>query len=149
MTADKISLSILSHPRYLQLVRGATEKIAGIMKFSHNDARNIVLAVDEACSNIIRHSYQNDPNGKIDFLFELCAEKLIIRITDEGLKCDIHQMVPRKMDTLRPGGLGIHIMTAVMDSLKFDCNSPRKNQVTMVKNLKTSASPDPSETKKK
>lgn len=134
MPADQIRLSVLSHPRYLQLVRGATERIARIMKFSREDARDIVLAVDEACSNIIRHSYKNDPNGKIEFFFELEAEKLIIRIMDEGTQCDMDKMVPRDMDEIRPGGLGIHIMKSVMDSLEFDCSSPRKNQVTMVKN---------------
>ena len=136
MATDQICLSVLSHPRYLQLIRGATERIARLMKFSREDTRNIVLAVDEACCNIIRHSYNNDPRGKIECFFELQAEKLIIRIMDEGAKCDMGKMVPRDMDEIRPGGLGIHIMNSVMDSLAFDCTSPRKNQVTMVKNLK-------------
>ncbi|WP_022663886.1 ATP-binding protein [Desulfospira joergensenii] len=135
MAADLIGLSVLSHPRYLKLVRGATEKITRIMKFSREDSRNIVLAVDEACSNIIRHSYKNDPTGKIEFIFEIRLDKLIIRIMDEGLKCDIEKMKSRDIDPVQPGGLGIYIMKKVMDSLEFDCASPRKNQVTMVKKL--------------
>lgn len=142
MAQEQIRLSILSHPRYLQLVRSTTEKIARLMTFSGEEAGNIVLAVDEACSNIIRHSYKNDPRGKIDFFFELQEERLVIRIMDVGFQCDIKKMVPRDLDELRPGGFGIHIMNTVMDSLEFDCSFPGKNQVTMIKNLKPAAGSD-------
>ena len=135
MNKDDIHLNISSHPRFLQVARAVSGKAARIMGFAQQDCRNIILAVDEACSNIIRHSYGGDPGGKIDLYFELGAKALTIRIQDDGIQCDIKKMKPRNIEELRPGGFGIYIMDKVMDSLEYNCSSHGRNQVTMTKNL--------------
>ncbi len=133
MASDDIQLSILSHPKYLQLVRGVMKKIADIIGFSEDDADHITLAVDEACSNIIKHSYMNDPEKKIDISIKAQGKELEIHITDYGKQCDISQMQSRDINDIRPGGLGIYIINNVMDSVEYDCSSPGKNQIRMVK----------------
>jgi anti-sigma regulatory factor (Ser/Thr protein kinase) len=133
MTSDGIQLSILSHPKYLQLVRGAMRKVTDIIGFSVEDADHITLAVDEACSNIIKHSYMNDPDKKIDISIKVQGKKLEIHITDYGKKCKSSDMQSRDISDIRPGGLGIHIINKVMDSVEYDSSSPRKNQIRMVK----------------
>ncbi len=136
MALENIKLSVPSHPRYLQLVRGMMGKIAHIIGFSEDASGHIILAVDEACSNIIKHSYMNDHKKKIDISVEINEKELKVHITDYGKQCDIRRMQPRNIDALSPGGLGIYIMNQVMDSVKFDCSSPRQNRVTMIKRMK-------------
>lgn len=133
MASDDIKLSILSHPRYLQLVRGVMERIADIIGFSEDEAGHITLAVDEACSNIIKYSYMNDPGKKIDISIKPHEKKIEIHITDYGKRCDISQMQSRDINDIRPGGLGVYIINKVMDSVEYDFDSPRKNQIRMVK----------------
>ena len=70
MASGKIQLSIPSHPQYLQLVRGVVKKATGIIGVSRKDSDHIILAVDEACSNIIKHSYMNNPRKTIDISIE-------------------------------------------------------------------------------
>jgi anti-sigma regulatory factor (Ser/Thr protein kinase) len=138
MASETIQLSILSHPKYLQLVRGVMKKITGINGFSEDDAGHITLAVDEACSNIIKHSYMNDTQKKIDISIKTREQELEIHITDYGKKCDMAQIQPRDINDLRPGGLGLHIINTIMDSVEYDCSSPIKNQIRMVKRRKKS-----------
>lgn len=132
MVSENIQLSVLSHPKYLQLVRGVIKKITDIIGFSEDDSGHITLAVDEACSNIIKHSYMNDPGKRIDVSIKIHEKKLEIQITDYGKQCDIRQMKSRNINDIRPGGLGIYIMNKIMDSVEYDCTSPRKNQIRLV-----------------
>ena len=134
--SDHMRINIPSHPKYLQLIRGVIEKMAVFAGFAEEDAGIIVLAVDEACSNIIKHSYMNDPGGEIDVAVEIRKTELEIIIADYGNQCDLDMMQPRDLDDIRPGGLGIHIMNAVMDSVTYDCSSKIRNQVKMTKLLK-------------
>jgi anti-sigma regulatory factor (Ser/Thr protein kinase) len=135
MASENIKLSIPSHPKYLQLVRGAMEKATRIIGFSEDGSGHIILAVDEACSNIIKHSYMNDPKGKIDISIEIHGKELKIHITDYGKQCDIRQMQSRDIEDIRPGGLGIYIINQVMDSVEYDCSSASQNQVIMIKRM--------------
>ncbi len=135
MASENIQLSIPSHPKYLQLVRGVMEKVTHVIGFSEDDSGHIILAVDEACSNIIKHSYMNDPKEKIDICVEIHKKEVIIHIIDYGKQCDIKQMQPRELDDIRPGGLGVYIMNQVMDSVEYDCSSARQNQVSMIKRM--------------
>ncbi|MBA3011769.1 MAG: ATP-binding protein [Desulfobacula sp.] len=138
MASGKIQLSIPSHPQYLQLVRGVVKKATGIIGVSRKDSDHIILAVDEACSNIIKHSYMNNPEKTIDISIGTQGKELHILITDYGKKCDIRQLLPRDIDIIRPGGLGLYIINHAMDSVEYDCSASGKNQVRMIKCLKKS-----------
>jgi len=111
------------------------EKLNQIIGFSKDDSGHIILAVDEACSNIIKHSYMNDPRGKIDLCVEIHQTELKIIIKDYGKQRDIRQIKAKNFDGLKPGGLGIHIMNQVMDSVEYDCTSSSHNEIKMIKRV--------------
>jgi anti-sigma regulatory factor (Ser/Thr protein kinase) len=102
---------------------------------SKEDSGRIILAVDEACSNIIRHSYKNDYNQKIDLTVKLKINRLFISIIDYGIKFDIHSIEPRDTGQLKPGGLGIYIIHQVMDGVEYGHTSEGFNKIKMIKNL--------------
>lgn len=138
---EHLILSIPSHPRYLQLVRGVFKKIGAIMDLPGTEAENIILAVDEACANVIKHSYMNQPHGKINLYLEILPAKLHVTIEDFGCKSDPARMHPRDIDDIKPGGLGLHIIDCVMDSVHFDCSSKTRNQLKMVKRFDHNKNP--------
>lgn len=78
-----------------------------------------ILAVNEACMNIIQHSYCGQADGEI--IIELFQEKnfIVFLLTDFAAPVDIDMCQPRNLDEIRPGGLGIHIIQSVMDSVQF------------------------------
>ena len=96
---------------------------------------SIIHAVDEACSNIIRHSYKNDYNQKIDLTIKMETNLLTISIVDKGIKFDINSIKPRDTNHLKPGGLGIYIIKQIMDTVKYSHTSKGFNKIKMVKKL--------------
>jgi len=77
-----------------------------------------VLAVDEACQNIIRHAYKG---GEGDIVLHVAREErdIVIRLMDFAPPVDPAKLVPRPLDEVRPGGLGTHLMQSVMDKVGF------------------------------
>lgn len=115
-----VSLTVPSHPRYLYAVRTLLHPLALAAGFGKKNARYIVLAVDEACSNIIKHAYRGD-HGKI-ITVTVCdeADRFIVTLRDYGIKADRSKIAPRDLNDVRPGGLGTHFMAAVFETIVYD-----------------------------
>ena len=65
----ELSISIPSRTELLKMVVDLTSHIATIHQFSSSDSRKIALAIDEAITNVIKHSYKNimDEDIKLEF----------------------------------------------------------------------------------
>jgi len=136
METEPIYLSIRSHPERLKEVRRVIIDITSKTDLSKEDAGSIILAVDEACSNIIKHSYKNDYHQKIDLIIKLGTDFLTISIIDEGIGFDIHSIETRDIAEVKPGGLGLYIIGQVMDRVEY-CYTPEgKNKIKMEKKLR-------------
>jgi len=133
MESKPIHLSVMSHPENLKSIRSVMSEITLKACLSKEDSGRIILAVDETCSNIIKHSYNNDYTGKIDLTVQLEADLLIISIIDEGIKFDINSIKQRDIHDIKPGGFGMHIIQQVMDSVEYSHTSKGFNKIEMVK----------------
>jgi len=80
---------------------------------------SLVLAVNEACMNIIQHAYGPWQNG--DILLELFRDDggVTVRITDFADPVDWSRCRPRDLEDIRPGGLGLHLINELMDEVAF------------------------------
>lgn len=97
---------------------------------------DLQLAVDEACTNVIKHAYRGQ-GGKIEITIEpvKCGIRVVVR--DWGAPFD-PQAVPAPDLTLpleqRPlGGLGLYLMRELMDQVEFAFDREQGNTLTMVK----------------
>lgn len=110
------------------------------MGFSEVEAGRTVLAIDEACCNVIKYSYGDDGSGQIEVTFKMLEEALEITIRDYGqcgkeLDFDKLQCIEDK--EIEPGGYGVGIMKCVMDSIEYTpCSDGGGNTLTMVKQIK-------------
>jgi anti-sigma regulatory factor (Ser/Thr protein kinase) len=148
--AFSLKLELPSHPQVLSVVRSAVQQFAIVVGFNEEECRSIILAVDEALANIIRHAYDNrydqtivltcrrlgpdlgtDPGTPID---QIC-DGLEFVITDHGRPATPEQMKGRDLDDIRPGGLGIHLMCQTMDQVSYEPSS-ECNQLRLTKLLK-------------
>lgn len=112
-------LSILSNPKNLAKIRKEIRYIAEKSGFNKNDTVNIVLAVDEACTNIIRHSYLNNYRKRINLKAAIKKKQLEITIRHYGIKPDPKKLrgcCPKK---IRPGGLGVYFIKNIMDKVVY------------------------------
>src|SRR5258707_12401253 len=64
-----LMLALYSNPRWLSVVRGAVERLTETLGFPAVQCRSITRAVDEALTNIVRHSYGNRLDEPIALYF--------------------------------------------------------------------------------
>lgn len=102
--------------------------------FSDEDAQFIMLAVDEACTNIIKHSYKGRYDGEISILCRERGDGIEFVLTDSGERPDVSEWPIRSLEDVRPGGLGLHLIRAVMDKVLYR-QGERGNELVLAKYL--------------
>jgi anti-sigma regulatory factor (Ser/Thr protein kinase) len=132
-TTDVVTLIVPSHPKYLYVIRSAVYPLVIEAGFPKKDARMVVLAVDEACSNIIKYAYEGDHAKTIALSIRVGHGKLTMELKDSGKKPDVSKIAPRKLDEVRPGGLGTHFMATVFDTIEYDTSQGAGTVLTLVK----------------
>ena len=138
-----LRMELRSDPEMLCAVRGALTVLAEKLGFSEADCRAVVLAVDEALTNIIRHAYGGQTEKPIEAMFRrvsfdddrLHGEALEIVLEDRGPAVDREKLCGRPLEEVRPGGLGLHFIHQSMDRVEFRRENGR-NQLHLVKMLR-------------
>jgi len=98
---------------------------------------DLVLAIDEACQNIIRHAYHGECDDPITLHIELNNGALVVVLKDQAPMVSPDCMNPRALEDIRPGGLGCHFMQQVMDTVSIKPSpTGQGNHLRMVKNVR-------------
>ncbi len=129
-------LTVPSHPKYLSLVRAVTVMMGVQNRVDDTVVKHMEHAVDEACSNVIKHAYAGDPNKQIGLTLRISSEAFEVIIEDSGLKADAAAIRGRSLDDIRPGGLGVHLIKRACDVVEFDEKKKKGNRLRLVKYLK-------------
>ena len=114
-----LSLTVPSQADLLKLIRNAVSETARFCGCDKDVCRDIVIAVDEACQNVIRHAYGGSPNGEIGLEIIRRSDVLVFLLRDFAESIDVSSVKPRDLDDIKPGGLGTHFMREVMDVVQF------------------------------
>jgi anti-sigma regulatory factor (Ser/Thr protein kinase) len=132
---ETIALTVPSHPKYLYVIRSVLYPVVVDAGFTKKEARKIVLAVDEACSNIIKYAYEGDHSRLIALNIAIEKTRLLIELKDSGIKPDVSRIVPRKLDDIRPGGLGTHFIAEVFDNVEYDTSGDAGTTLILEKRI--------------
>ncbi|MDH5563632.1 MAG: SpoIIE family protein phosphatase, partial [Nitrospirota bacterium] len=98
---------------------------------------DIVLAIDEACQNIIRHAYQGECDDPITLHIEGQRDALVVVLEDQAPAVNPDCMNPRAFDDIRPGGLGCHFIQHVMDHVSIEPTpTGQGNRLRMMKRMR-------------
>ncbi len=134
---QKFDLQIAASTDNLQKVRDFIKGLAEKAGFNPEQIDQIQLAVDEACTNAIRHAYQYDSSKTIDLQVEIDNKKVKIVVTDFGPGFDPQSLpepnINHSMKNAKPGGLGIHLMKKLMDVVRFKITPGKKTEVHLIK----------------
>lgn len=140
----KISKTIQSRTDRLLEVREFVLDAARQFGFSEEEASKIVLAVDEACTNVIKHAYQNAPDKTIHIEISRENEAFQVSIKDEGKSFNPTTLknpdLKQHLSHFRRGGLGVYLMRTLMDKVEYNFAPGRKNEVRLIKFLTPSES---------
>jgi serine/threonine-protein kinase RsbW len=132
-------------------VKSQTENLSEIRDFVSENALeagipsstidNIILAVDEACTNIIKHAYKLSPKGEIIIRIDYDEEKFTITIIDYGKSFEPDRIPRPDLQKYylehRVGGLGMYLMKSLMDNVEYITVPGKYNQVLLSKNIRS------------
>jgi len=128
-----VTVKVQSHPRYLSLIRDVTARFCMVCGLNEETSGQIKLAVDEACSNVIKYAYHGDTSKKIVVKYGTWQKRIIIIVEDSGEKADPEKIQGRDLDDVRPGGLGMHFIRRVFDRVEFDAKKVKGNRLLLMK----------------
>jgi anti-sigma regulatory factor (Ser/Thr protein kinase) len=136
--AAEVEITVISHPRWLRVIRRVLTEYAELKGLDAQSAHEVVLAVDEAVANVIKHSYQGESGRQVTVAAGEVVGGIEVEISDNGEPFDpISQPLPRP-DEIRVGGRGVFLMQAAMDSVEYERRDGR-NCVRMRKSSKAHA----------
>lgn len=131
-------LVIKSDLKYLDLARHFILKIVTALNLTPSDGNKIVLATDEALSNVIEHAYEFDKNGCIDINVDVSPQKFQVHIINGGKDFKSDRIKNKDIvNYIKQGkkrGLGIFLMRRVMDEVKYSSKNSQ-NHLTLIKYL--------------
>jgi len=130
---NEIEIKLPSDPQLLKIIRSGISHISKICGFSNEESNAVTIAVDEAASNIIKHTYNGAKNELIVVNFRILEDRLEVVLRDFGEKVDPETIKSRDLNEIRPGGLGVHLIKSTMDVVNYDNSFEVGNQLTMVK----------------
>jgi anti-sigma regulatory factor (Ser/Thr protein kinase) len=111
-------INIKSNPNELKNLRGQIKKYLN-ENFKDLKVDEILLAIDEAVQNIIRHAYEMKANQPIDVEIQK-TQNFSIKIRDYGKQVELSSIAPRKLNEVRPGGLGVHFIRTICKNVKYE-----------------------------
>ena len=131
----RLDLRFPSDPRLLRTVRCLIGEMAEHCGFAEDEAQFIILAVDEACANVIRHAYQGRTDGEIGLSCSAKEDRIEFLLVDQGRPPRPDSLQPRPLEEVRPGGLGTHLIRSVMDEVRYR-PSEQGNELFLAKSLR-------------
>lgn len=128
---DCFTLSVPSQPESLSVVRSVVESLSKLAGHDDQTRYEVVLAVHEACSNVILHSHDGRCELPIKLEFRLASEGLEIRLRDEGSYFDLAAIPDLDPTELRRGGRGIYLIRRYMDEVTSTVRPQGGNELRM------------------
>jgi anti-sigma regulatory factor (Ser/Thr protein kinase) len=115
----------------LAAVRAGVREFLADCGFDDCATELMVLALDEACTNVIRHAYGHACKPvRLEMIRLRDRVRFVLR--DYGRTCDPGKIRSRKLEDIRPGGLGVHIIKQAFDVVEYS-PQPRGTKLTLEK----------------
>ncbi len=138
-TPNKIMFS--SSTKNLALVRKFIEAKAIALGFDESTINQIILSVDEACTNIIKHAHKYDEKENIEVATSFSDSQFKIVMKYKGKGFDPNNLHNPDMqdyfNEFKVGGLGVPIMKKFMSKIEFVHKNSDYNYLTLIKSLQS------------
>lgn len=141
--SQPVSLVIRNDVEEFRRVKGLLREYCGCMKLSRRQSERIVLAAEEALSNVIHYAYPKGVAGKIDVTFNTTTDDdgdyFTITISDSGEEFNPLAQPPidpeQTVSSGQIGGLGIYLYQQLMDDVSYERTPDGQNVLILKKKL--------------
>ena len=128
---------VLSRTENVRLVGEKIDELCLEMAIPPNVREDVVIAVDEAVTNIMMHSYCGRDDGKIEITCRGGAGELELRLEDSGTSFKMPNLDGliewKRKNELIKGGYGLILMHKFMDDVSFSCNAEKGRNILVMK----------------
>ena len=114
-----IELQIPAQIDRIKLVRPGIEAAARMCGLTETAARDVVLALDEACQNTILHGYKGRSGGTITIILSCLGDGLLMELRDGAPRIDPAKIKHRDLNDIKPGKLGTYFIKTIMDRVEY------------------------------
>jgi len=123
-----------SNPRFLCVVRATIGELGSVYGWPEEECRRVILALDEALANVIRHAYKNAHDQEIEVNCRAAADYMEFKLLDHGEPADPARICGQPLNDAALSGRGTHMMKMIMDEMLYE-RVPGGNQLTLTKRL--------------
>jgi serine/threonine-protein kinase RsbW len=120
-------------------VREFVNECAMRFGFGDKEVSEITLAVDEACTNVIKHAYKGNPDTEFEVRILASGTEFQVVVRDWGASFKPEEVplpnIKDKVKKHKAGGLGIFLMRKLMDTVEYQ-GKDTSNEVRLVRNLR-------------
>jgi serine/threonine-protein kinase RsbW len=134
--ADVLKFMIPGKPEYVRTVRLAISSLAGSAGFDIEAVEDIMMAVSEACSNLVCHGV-GAKNAAYEVSCEMFGDRIVIRIENSPDSNEENTHAERRPVSCREGCLGLNIIRALMDEVDVLSEAGRGARIQMIKYCST------------
>ena len=109
------------------------ERFLRRLKIPEKTRSLIQVAIGEACTNSMRHSYGGEKNHLIRVAIEDFRDRTVFKVRDYGRKINLSKVKSPKLPPTQPHGLGIHIIRSFMDRVSYNTGHRLGNEMVFTK----------------
>jgi serine/threonine-protein kinase RsbW len=141
-----VTLHLPCRYSYLRMIRQSVLDMSARAGLSEFKAAQLEMAVDEACANVIEHSYggeaaaagtPNHPGLRINLM--QCRDRIVVEIYDRGKGFDFgnqKEVDPKTyVESDRQRGLGMFIIRKFVDDVDYERGTSSGNCLRLTKLL--------------
>ena len=127
----------LVNSKSLKDVRDFARNIIDKSPILQNQKDELVLAIAEAAQNIVKHAYKDmaTTNDRMQIKISFEDNELEIGFFDKGKPVNPENIKHRKLDDVKPGGLGTFFIKQIMDEVVFKEAAGWRNHLVLTKNF--------------
>ena len=146
MTTDTsvVEVTLESDLKKVEFADEISRRVSATAGFDEDDRQKIEMAVHESLINAIYHGNKNDETKYVYLRFEIHGDRLVVHIRDQGEGFDPDNVADplATENLLKVSGRGIFLIRAFMDEFKVENLPGVGTEVTMMKKLNSSITPN-------
>jgi serine/threonine-protein kinase RsbW len=113
-------MSVKANYKYVRIIKNVTERFLLSEGIDEDEVYMMKLAIAEAASNIIKHSYCLECVSPIEYIIEKNEKMYKFILRDYGRHVELSGIKSRELDNYKESGLGVHLIKSIMDEVKYE-----------------------------